>query len=217
MSTFVPLILCTCGKDDGRVVSDGFLGCTELGCGFVLLCQGEADGEINGGTLGSCKVGFGIIDGCTLGGRVVDAGNMRWSLFLARLAARSEMFGKEVLVSCRFLNIGSGTRHLVDVGGFSSLCTTLGSMLPVPTVLFLLTLCENRLASCVRVSVVDCSTGSRSGAFAVDFRALWRSYAAESMRDSREAVGIFTLWGYHFTVSQMRLELVDGIQMRWHR
>lgn len=60
------------------------------------------------------------------------------------------------------------------------------------------------------VSVVDGSMGLRPGEELVDLRAVWRSYAAISMRDSREAVGILTPWGYHLNVSYIRDYVVEG-------
>ena len=62
--------------------------------------------------------------------------------------------------------------------------------------------------------MVDESMGSRPGVELVDLREAWRSYVALMMRDSREAVGILTFWGYHLTVSHMQDELMEGLQMR---
>ena len=59
-----------------------------------------------------------------------------------------------------------------DVDARGMVGGTLGSVVPVPTVLFLRTLFGNRLASCARVSVVDSSIGSRSGVLVVEFRTL---------------------------------------------
>jgi len=75
----------------------------------------------------------------------------------------------------------------------------------------------NMAASSVRVSVVDCRSGGRSGSVFLDWRAWRRSSAAASIKLSRDAVGMRKLWGCHFTVSHILVELVDGVHILWHR
>ena len=58
--------------------------------------------------------------------------------------------------------------------------------------------------------------GGRRVSVWVERRAAVRSLAAAIMIWSRVAVGIFRLWGNHFTVSQILVEAVEGVQMLWH-
>ena len=69
-----------------------------------------------------------------------------------------------------------------------------------------------RVASWVRVSVVEGTRGEMSGVEVVAQRARWRLSAAARMRASQDAVCILKLWGSHLTVLTMRVELVDGVQ-----
>ena len=65
--------------------------------------------------------------------------------------------------------------------------------------------------------MVDGWTGSKSGEDFCCLMARRRSSDAARMRLSRDAVGILKLCGNHFTVSQMREELVEGIHILWQR
>ena len=75
----------------------------------------------------------------------------------------------------------------------------------------------NMAASLVRVSVVDCRSGGRSGSRFLDWMAWRRSSAAASIKLSRDAVGMRKLYGYHLKVSHILVELVDGVHILWHR
>ena len=55
--------------------------------------------------------------------------------------------------------------------------------------------------------------GGRRVFVRVERRAAVRSLATAMMIWSRVAVGIFRLWGNHLTVSQIRMEAVEGVQM----
>ena len=69
----------------------------------------------------------------------------------------------------------------------------------------------------MRVSVADLRIEGSSCSYYFDWRSCKRSLVSARIRLSHDTVGMWKLCGCHFTVSHIRVELVDGIHILWQR